>query len=131
MALSADDVAEIITLAHEFNRAVDAHEPAAWVQTWTADGELDGPLGTLRGHDALAEWISATVASLSHTRHCSVNEVVRGDGDHATMRSSYFVLKTESAPPSLFLSGSYDDELVREADGRWRFARRRHHIDPT
>jgi hypothetical protein len=68
MTLNADDIAEIINLAHEYNQAVDQHDPRAWTQTHTADGELRSPFG--------------------------------------------------------------DDELVR-VDGRWRFARRVHHVDPS
>jgi SnoaL-like protein len=82
------------------------------------------------GREALFDWISGTVASLAGVRHCSLKEVVDGDGDHATMRSSYFTIKTDDAPPAIFVTGGYDDELVR-VDGRWRFARRMHHVDPS
>ena len=129
MPLDAGDVVAIVNLAHAFNWAVDRHEPQAWTDTFTADGEFRSPLGNATGHAALLEWISDAVASLSGTRHCSVNEVVDGDGDHATMRSSYFVVRAEDTPPSIFLTGGYDDELAR-VDGRWRFARRTHHLDP-
>ena len=62
------------------------------------------------GHDA---------ASLSGTRHCTIKEVIDGDGDRATMRSSYVVLGTEEA------SGGYLAELAR-IDRRWRFSCRVH-----
>jgi SnoaL-like domain len=78
----------------------------------------------------LFEWISGVVASLSGTRHCNVNEVVDGDGDGATMRSSYVVIGTNDAPPTIVVTGGYEDELIR-ADGRWRFARRVHTLDPS
>lgn len=89
--------------------------------------ERRSPFGNPKGRDALREWISGTGA-LPGVRHCSVNEVVDGDGDHATMRSSYVVIQTADGPPSIFVTGGYDDELVR-VDGRWRFARRVHHVD--
>ena len=130
MPLSADDIAEIINLAHEYNQAVDRRDPGAWTETYAAEGELRSPFGNAKGRGALFEWISNTVASLSGTRHCNLNEVVVGDGDHATMRSSYFVIKTDDVPPAIFVTGGYDDELVR-VDGRWRFACRVHHVDPS
>lgn len=130
MTLTADDIAEIVNLGHEFHLAVDGNDPRGWTETYTEDGELCSPFGNPKGHEALFDWISGTVATLSGTRHCSVNEVVDGDGDRATMRSSYFVLKTDDAPPAIFVTGGYDDELVR-VDGRWRFARRVHHVDPS
>jgi hypothetical protein len=130
MPLSSDDIAEIINLAHEYHHAVDSHDPQAWTDTWTAEGELRSPFGDLKGREALLKWISQTVLSLSGSRHCSVNEVVDGEGDRATMRSYYFVIKTDDGPPGILLSGGYDDELLR-VDGRWQFLRRVHTVDAS
>jgi ketosteroid isomerase-like protein len=130
MPLNADDITAIVNLAHEYNDAVDRQDPHAWTHTYTVDGELCSPLGNPKGHEALFEWISGVVASLSGTRHCNLNEVVDGDGDGATMRSSYVVIGTNDAPPTPVVTGGYEDELVR-ANGRWRFARRVHTLDPS
>ena len=78
----------------------------------------------------LHEWISGVTASLSGTRHCTINEVVEGDGDRATMRSYYFVVGTDDPSPTMGATGGYDDELVR-VDGQWRFARRIHSVDAS
>jgi hypothetical protein len=88
--LSTDDIAEIINLAHRYNQAVDNHDPQAWTETWTVDGELRSPFGDPKGREELLEWVSQTVLSQAGSRHCSVNEVVQGEGDRATMCSYYF-----------------------------------------
>jgi hypothetical protein len=44
------------------------------------------------------------------------------------MRSSYFVLDTNTSPPIVFVTGGYDDELAH-VDGRWRFVCREHTLD--
>jgi SnoaL-like protein len=88
------------------------------------------PLGNVKGHEALFDWISSVIASSSGTRHCNVNEVVDGDCDDATMRSSYIVVDTNNAPPTIVVTGGYEDELVR-VDSRWRFARRLHTLDSS
>lgn len=130
MPLTADDIAEIVNLAHFYNRAVDSHDPDAWTDTYTDDGELISPFGSPKGRDALHAWISDVTAALSGTRHCTLNEVVDGDGHRATMHSYYFVVGTTDSPPAIGATGSYDDELVR-VDGRWRFARRIHTVDAS
>lgn len=56
--------------------------------------------------------------------------MVTVDGDHATMRSYYFVVGTTEQPPAIGATGGYDDELVR-VDGQWRFARRTHTVDAS
>jgi hypothetical protein len=51
MTLTADDIAEIVNLGHEFHLAVDGNDPRAWTETYTADGELCSPFGNPKGHD--------------------------------------------------------------------------------
>jgi hypothetical protein len=130
MPLDADDITAIVNLAHEYNEAVDRQDPHAWVQTYTVEGELCSPLGNPKGHEALFEWISRFVASAYATCHCNVNEVVDGNGDEATMRSSYIVIRANKAPPAIVVTGGYEDELAR-VDGHWRFARRMHTLDAS
>jgi SnoaL-like domain len=89
--------------------------PTRGTQTYTVDGELCSALGNPKD-----------------TRRCSSGSpgIVDGDGDSATMRSSYVVIGTNDAPPTILVTGGYEDELVR-VDGRWRFACRVHTLDPS
>lgn len=130
MTLTAHDIAEIINLGHTYNHAVDDHDPDRWVECFTDDGEVASPFGHPTGRDELRAWIGGIVDNLTGTRHFSANEVVSGDGDHATMRSYYFVVGTTDAPPAIGATGSYHDELTR-VDGQWRFRRRTHTVDAS
>lgn len=130
MTLTANDIAEIIDLGHAYNLAVDAHDPDAWVDCFTDDGEVVSPFGNPKGRDELRAWIGGIVDNLTGTRHFTGNEVVTGDGDRATMRSYYFVVGTTEAPPAVGATGSYEDELTR-TDGQWRFTRRTHTVDAS
>lgn len=130
MTLTANDIAEITNLGHAYNQAVDSHDPDAWVDCFTDDGEVVSPFGNPKGSDELRGWIGGIVDNLTDTRHFSGNEVVTGDDDRATMRSYYFVVGTTEAPPAIGATGSYEDELTR-VDGRWRFARRTHTVDAS
>ena len=63
-------------------------------------------------------------ARLTFIRHHITNPLIAVDGDGATARS-YFTVHSNFGPDH---SGTYDDRLVRTADG-WRFAHRRVRID--
>ena len=58
MPLSTGDITEIINLAHEYNQAIDRHDPEASTRTWTAEGELRGPFGDPNGRQEILAWIS-------------------------------------------------------------------------
>lgn len=61
---------------------------------------------------------------LTFVRHHITNPLIAVDGDGATARS-YFTVHSNFGPDH---SGTYDDRLIRTADG-WRFAHRRVRID--
>lgn len=130
MPLTAEDIAEIVNLGHVYNQAVDDHDPDGWTDTFTDDGEVVSPFGNPQGRENLHAWISQVIAPLTGTRHFTLNEVVEGDGDKGTMRSYYFVVGTNDAPPAIGASGSYEDELVK-VDGKWRFSKRVHTVDAS
>ncbi len=130
MPLTAEDTAQIVNLAHAYNQAVDDHDPDAWTATFVEDGEVASPFGGPKGGEELHAWISSVMSNLAGTRHFTLNEVIDGDADRATMRSYYFVVGTDDAPPAIGATGAYEDELVK-VDGRWRFARRVHTVDAS
>ena len=72
----------------------------------------------LEGREAIAR----TQETPSTNRHFVLNVWVI-DGDDATAHvRTYFVITDATAAP--IGHGRYDDELVREDDGAWRFRRR-------
>lgn len=100
---------------------------------FAADAEVHHPKGSVRGADNLVEYFKAMAPLAAGNRHLTLNLVVeaaRAGGRGARARA-YRLLHRASSPPALLASGTIEDEFVKgEADGRWRFARRRFVMDP-
>ncbi len=90
------------------------------------DGILEYPGARPAGPDAIAAALGSGTRDprLTFVRHHITNPLIRVDGENATARS-YFTVHSDVGPDH---SGTYDDRLVRTADG-WRFAHRRVRID--
>ena len=93
---------------------------------FTAEGVLEYPGASPKGSDAIAASLGSGTRDprLTFVRHHITNPLIAVDGDTATARS-YFAVHSDFGPDH---SGTYDDRLVRTADG-WRFAHRRVRID--
>jgi ketosteroid isomerase-like protein len=93
---------------------------------FAADGVLEYPGASPKGRDAIAASLGSSTRDprLTFVRHHITNPLIAVDGDSATARS-YFTVHSDFGPDH---SGTYDDRLVRTADG-WRFAHRRMRID--
>tara|TARA_R110001599_G_scaffold250253_2_gene450102 strand:- start:45 stop:467 length:423 start_codon:yes stop_codon:yes gene_type:complete len=90
------------------------------------DGLLEYPGASPVGPAAIAATLSSGTRNieLEFVRHHITNPLIDVDGDSATARS-YFAVHSNIGPDH---SGTYDDQLVRTADG-WRFSHRRVRID--
>jgi hypothetical protein len=90
------------------------------------DGLLEYPGASPVGPAAIAAALSSGTRNLalSFVRHHITNPLIDIHGESATARS-YFAVHSDIGPDH---SGTYDDQLVRTADG-WRFAHRRVRID--
>ncbi len=127
----------VLATLHRYGHAIDAGDEQAWVDCFTADGTFfaQGRHGhhtalDVTGRDALQAFI------IEHSRrpyayhlHCIVEPVIVVDGERARADSYFFVLMEHERRPVLRVFGRYRDELVHEADGRWRFRRRTATID--
>jgi len=89
-------------------------------------GVLEFPGKAPQGPAAIEAALSSGTrdARLTFIRHHITNPLISVDGDGATARS-YFTVHSNFGPDH---SGTYDDRLVRTANG-WRFAHRRVRID--
>jgi uncharacterized protein (TIGR02246 family) len=115
-----EDRDAIRDLMARYNHYFDGGEADAWAALFTADGVLDS--GTpLEGTDALADFAKSFAAGGMKARHIVLNEVIEVDGDKATCKAYFFL--AAGTPPSLAVSGAYNDELVR-VDGQWKYVRR-------
>jgi uncharacterized protein (TIGR02246 family) len=99
--------------------ATDDRDPIAMADCFTEDAvvEIVGQ-SRLEGREAIAR----TQQTASTNRHLALNIwVIHGDDARARVRT-YFVITDATATP--IGHGRYDDELVLEEDGAWRFRRR-------
>ena len=108
----------------------DLGEFEEWLQLFTEDGvfEVHG-MGRFVGRNQLRAFLGAIplVDGLPMLKHCAMNEIIVVDGDRAEVRSYVLVVGGESEV-RVGVAGRYEDQL-RRANGAWRFAERRAHLD--
>jgi uncharacterized protein (TIGR02246 family) len=114
-----------IQLVHRFAWANDANDHEALAALFTEDGSFARPTAPdtpVRGRAALQAFFRDRPAR--RTQHVMSNVVVDlVDAGHALVRS-YITLHTGEGGRDL-LAGRFEDRVVREADGQWRFSERR------
>jgi ketosteroid isomerase-like protein len=124
---------EIRATLHAYCRLLDERRlDDLVVRVYAPDAVDDRRRGTpLRGRAEIRAYFARAAGHLRATAHLITNvDVTLTDADHAaaTSRVLAFHWTPESAddplaPADFVLLGSYDDELVRTAEG-WRIARR-------
>ena len=84
-------------------------------------------IGTWDHVDQVVAFMDEAHAGIGRSNHRLSNMTVTVDGDQATARTYVHAVLTLAVDPSEWVDavGSYDDELVRTADG-WRIRRRRY-----
>ncbi len=127
MPLSLQDRLDILELCSRYNRTVDAGDVEGWLSVWTDDGAFETPFGTFKGREALRNFMKFYMATSKGNRHVSVNPVVAGDGDSATLACDLLLVRTPGMP-GLLATGTYADTL-RKAGGAWRFQKRKLALD--
>jgi hypothetical protein len=126
--------AGVVRTLHRYGHAIDAGDEATWVELFVADGEFrvrgHGGGYTITGHAELAAF------ARRHSRrpeafhqHVVTQPVIEVDGDRATCVSRFFVIVMDGERPVVRTFGTYRDELLRGADGEWRFVVRQPEID--
>ena len=111
---------------------VDNGEFDQFANLFTENGIFEaGPFGKLEGRSAIYDFISAQVPRPSEgpaRKHCTLNHVIRIDGNQARADSYVVVLRECPSGIMASLAGRYEDLLVKEG-GQWRFRLRRVHFD--
>ncbi len=125
-------------LLHRYGAGLDLGDEEGWADCFTADGiwEIDGPgarqVLRLQGRDELRAWAAThTRAPAARHKHIVVDPLIAIDGDGATSTSYFMRVDGFDDGPTVQSLGRYVDDLVRGADGRWRFARRRVECEST
>ena len=129
-----EDERAIIDTLNRYGQAIDGHHAEAWAGLFTEDGEFlcidekGYEIIRERGRDALVRWAESFAGGETLLmKHCVIAPVIEIAGNEATVESyfSNLVENTDrSGPPHIRFMGRYQDEMVREADGVWRFRRR-------
>lgn len=134
-----EDERAILDTLHRYGQAADRGDDAIWADLFTEDGvfaALDRGgqlLFRLEGQAELAPWLRKFRAGETRlSKHVVLAPVIVIDGAKALVKS-YLTRLIENAdpyaPPSVLLMGRYEDEMVRGADGKWRFHRRTAHTE--
>lgn len=129
-----EDERAVIDALHRYGQAADEGEDEVWANLFVENGVflcLDRAENVIlreEGRPALARWLRAFRANeVRITKHCVLAPVVRIEGEQAFVKS-YLTRISEDpdpyAPPFLLLMGKYRDELIKDADGQWRFTQR-------
>lgn len=129
----ADHMA-ITDLVNRYTSAGNRRDWAALADTFAEDGvwKAIAPDGQLRHHagrENVANALGALVEGMAMMVQFNHAVVIRVEGDHGRVVSTmeeYF--SYPDGGPAMHAIGTYSDEVVRCADGEWRFAKR--HFSP-
>ncbi|MGY2067284.1 nuclear transport factor 2 family protein [Blastococcus sp. SYSU DS0619] len=93
-----------------------------------AKGDLIGPF---EGKEAVMKLMTDSLASQTdQRRHVTTNVVVRSEDEASASVTSYLTLiSVKDGSATLLSTARYEDELVRESDGAWRFTKRHIELD--
>src|SRR5271170_3142703 len=127
-ALSAQDNIEIQQLYARYNIAIDSGDAEGWAATFTPDGVFN----TFAGHDALVGFIKTWREKLGGAtrKHWNNNLQITGNSKEASATVYLMLVDFSTKPPSILMSSSYTDSLVKTKDG-WRFTKRMTKSDVT
>jgi uncharacterized protein (TIGR02246 family) len=127
----------IENVLNRYSIAYDDNDMAEMADTFAEDavmsmriagGDLIGPF---EGKAAVMKLMTDSLASQTdQRRHVTTNMAVRKETEDAATVNSYLTLiSVEGGTATLLSTGKYEDELVREADGAWRFTKRHLELD--
>jgi hypothetical protein len=118
------DADEIRNTIARFCQLLDERRFEEWSRTFVEDGAF----GERVGRATILSWIQgaelATRPELKR-KHAVVNAVVEVHGGRADALSDLVMFDQVGEGPWTIRIGRYTDELTRQADGTWLFARRR------
>jgi hypothetical protein len=129
-----EDERAILDTLYRYGQTIDCGLDQAWADLFTEEGVFlcVDRFGTVivreQGREALAQWVRDFRASESLLmKHCVLAPVIAISGDTAEVLSQYANLvenEDRYGPPRIRFTGSYRDEMVKDAEGQWRFRQR-------
>lgn len=126
-----EDRAAIGELFQEYKRVLDGKDFEAYANLFTADGEFVAGEVVGHGREGIHSLVEGMLGNLlaegeGQDMHLVVNASIEDPRDQqssAAVTWLYFVPGADGQP-ELAKVGHYDDDVVRQDDGRWRFRRR-------
>jgi hypothetical protein len=129
-----EDILEIQRLLLDYGVHLDARDLGAYARLFCEDGEWTGATGSAVGPAAIQAMLEESLpgnppAPGETTWHLMANPVVDLDGDRASARVMWVLLRRDAGDrPGIAVTGHYEDVLACE-DGRWKFKRREAFVD--
>ncbi|MFI5615080.1 nuclear transport factor 2 family protein [Amycolatopsis sp. NPDC051903] len=123
-ASKKDDIRELLA---EYCFLLDGYELAEFSHLFTETGTWESRDGSATGPAAIEGFLRALVPPPgpgTRRKHLTTNVVIRLDGDRATVRSNFLVVRDTPAGPAIAVAGTYTD-LVVETSGGWLFEHRK------
>ncbi|HUE11195.1 MAG TPA: nuclear transport factor 2 family protein [Steroidobacteraceae bacterium] len=129
--LAVEDRFAITDLLTAYSWALDTGDPDALASLFTADAtvleEVFEDPDVWHGREAIRRLSEhyRNAAGFPGRQHHVSQSMFEPDGGGVRVRSFVFVTECHGEPPYLLrFTGWYDDYVVREADGAWRFRSR-------
>ena len=113
---------------NDMTEMADTFADSAVLTMRIGGGDLIGPF---EGKEAVMKLMTDSLASQTdQRRHVTTNMALRKETDDAATVDSYLTLiSVENGKATLLSTALYQDELVKEADGAWRFTKRHIELD--
>jgi 3-phenylpropionate/cinnamic acid dioxygenase small subunit len=112
---------------------LDGYKLKEFAALFAADGEWISRNGKAAGCEAIERLLRGLVpepAPGKRRKHFTTNIIIDLTGDSATVASNFLVVRDSESGPTISVAGTYDDTVVRTAEG-WKFKSRRLSHDIT
>jgi 3-phenylpropionate/cinnamic acid dioxygenase small subunit len=106
---------------------LDGYRLREFAALFTSDGEWISRNGNATGPEAIERLLNGMVpepAPGKRRKHFTTNIIIELTDDSATVISNFLVVRDSDAGPTVAVAGTYDDIVVRTAEG-WKFKSRR------
>ena len=119
--LTTQDYIDIEQLYAQYNHAIDSCDADGWAATFTPDGVFQ----RFTGREALVGFVRQWCEKMNgaHRRHWNTNLRIMPTSDGASGAVLLMLLDVSAKPATIASTGTYNDTLVRTAEG-WRFKTR-------
>ena len=126
-----EEIRAIKDLITRYAKASDKNnDPELMLPLFTEDGALDvgSGYGRYQGHEVLRNFFSGTSSIISWSLHYNVSPFVELAENGVSAHAFWYLWELANMPDArtggevpVWIGGSYTSDLVKEADGQWRF----------